>query len=144
MTAKKTAAGTPPANEQEGTQEVKPKGLDLSKFNYERLEGDSFKEYMKLVGNLNENELHNFEVYNCTPIRKARFAGMRGTPYDVVGLETVGKPIKTTRISTRDAKLFNGVLVEEGVFFTVLGGHWIATGETNGGAIKGKYYLLKK
>lgn len=130
---------TPPAP-------VKPDQLDLSRFDYKKLVGQSFKEYVELAGDrsfvvidelgrpqsitgqLKENDEYVYEQYECKPVRKPRFPGMENSPMDFIGIELKkDAPINKTKIPVRIALELNS---------QILNAHSIAG--------HGRYFLLKK
>jgi hypothetical protein len=122
-------------------------GLDLSAFNYKELTGKKFKEYVELVGDRNYTEfdsesgeeksvngtlllddVYDFVQHRVDVVMKARFPGVKDTPYDFNGLRVKNDtPEHTTRISVRHALEFN---------LQILNAHSRAG--------HGKYYFLKK
>lgn len=119
-------------------------GIDLSGFDYKKLEGKAFREYVQLVGDneyrdkendfkaingtLDINKQHDFQLFDMTPIRKDRYPGIPDTPKDYVGLEMrKDKPRHTTRISIKIALEHNSQILNQ----HSVAGH-------------GTYYLLKK
>lgn len=119
--------------------------LDLSRFNYENLTGDSFQEYVRMVGDhsvteivegnevpirgtLQENKSYDFVLMKAVPVMQARFPGIKDTPYDYVGIRVKeSKPIHTTRIPVKTALEFNRQILN-----------------AHSRAGHGKYYFLKK
>lgn len=121
--------------------------LDLSGFDYKKLNGDSFKKYVALVGDrsytefnaesgeekpingkLSLDDSYDFQLFRCKPVRKQRFPGVQGTPWDYVGLELVrDTPDHASRMTVRHALEFNAQIMNA----HSMAGH-------------GKYYLLKK
>lgn len=118
--------------------------LELEKFNYEELTGESFKDYVRLAGDhsameiiegedkpmrgsLQENKSYDFVLLKAKPVMVARFPGMKDTPYDYVGLRAEGKPLHTTRIPVKTALEFNRQILN-----------------AHSRAGHGKYYFLKK
>lgn len=118
--------------------------LDLDKFNYEELTGESFKGYVRMAGDhsameivegqdvpmrgsLQENKSYDFILLKAKPVMVARFPGMKDTPYDYVGLRAEGKPLHTTRIPVKTALEFNRQILN-----------------AHSRAGHGKYYFLKK
>jgi hypothetical protein len=131
---KKTAKAASPNDE-----------LDLSGFNYEDLTGQSFKDYVALVGDhsameiidgvdvpmrgeLQQNKSYDFVLLKAVPVMVARFPGMKDTPYDYVGIKVKEpKPIHTTRITVKTALEHNRQILN-----------------AHSRAGHGKYYFLKK
>jgi hypothetical protein len=121
--------------------------LDLSGFDYKNLTGKKFKEYVELVGDRayvefdsesgTENpvtgkllleDVYDFVQHRVDVVMKARFPGVKDTPYDFNGLKVKNDtPEHTTRISVRHALEFN---------LQILNAHSRAG--------HGKYYFLKK
>lgn len=119
--------------------------LELSGFNYEDLTGDSFKEYVRMVGDhsaieivngeevpihgsLQENKSYDFVLMKAVPVMQARFPGMKDTPFDYVGIKVKeNKPVHTTRITVKTALEHNRQILN-----------------AHSRAGHGKYYFLKK
>jgi hypothetical protein len=92
----------------------KPKGLDLSQFDYKNLKGKSFTEYAKFVAKLNGNESHVFDVFKIDPIKQQRYKGMSGSPVDIIGIEIKNDtPIHSTKMALRNANTLNGIVIDE-------------------------------
>ena len=149
------AKAAEPANENEDfipkIGEYDPKNpnasLDLSGFNFKSIKGESFKNYVQLVGDKNflvedeeTNEWHpingklrlddqyDFELYKVRPIRKKRYQGIENSPVDYVGLEIKDDAvIHTSRMPVKAALEHNLQITNA----HSLAGH-------------GKYYFLKK
>lgn len=140
----------PPASDTEKVSNPKKNGsspndeLDLTQFSYEELAGESFKDYVRMVGDhsameivegrevpirgsLQENKSFDFVLLKVKPVMVARFPGMKDTPYDYVGLRAEGKPLHTTRIPIKTALEFNRQILN-----------------AHSRAGHGKYYFLKK
>lgn len=118
--------------------------LDLNRFNYEELTGESFKDYVRMAGDhsameivngeevpmrgsLLESQSYDFVLLKAKPVMVARFPGMKDTPYDYVGLRAEGKALHTTRIPVKTALEFNRQILN-----------------AHSRAGHGKYYFLKK
>jgi hypothetical protein len=121
--------------------------LDLSKFDYKNLTGESFKEYVKLVGDrsylevdreegtekpvigmLKENDMYDFQLHKVDVIMKDRFPGIAGTPKDFNGIRVKSdQPEMVTRIPVKTALELNAQIMN-----------------AHSRAGHGKYYLLKK
>lgn len=118
-----------------------PNAIIKNDINYENLVGEEFIRYNAILeslspdGGYGEHTVHlfDFELYRATPIRKARYEGLPGTPIDFIGvkLRTVGNmmdpPINQTRITINNARELNSQILNQ----HSIEGH-------------GKYYLLKK
>lgn len=119
--------------------------LDLSQFNYSEMKGDVFQAYVELVGDrsfhlivegeevpvrgqLREEAEYDFVLHKAVPIMKARFPGVRDTPWDMVGITMKEeKPIHKTRIAVRTALEMNAQILN-----------------AHSRAGHGKYYFLAK
>jgi hypothetical protein len=129
----------------EATKPASPNDeLDLDGFTYEELTGQSFKDYVGLVGDhsaaeivngkvvpirgsLEENKSYDFVLLKAKPVMQERFPGMENSPWDYVGLNAEGKPLHTTRIPVKTALEFNRQILN-----------------AHSRAGHGKYYFLKK
>lgn len=136
---------------QPGTSEQKksnsPNGeLDLSGFDYRNLTGESFTEYISMVGDrsykkvddegreipvngeLLQNDKYDFVLLPAVPVMKARFPGMENTPWDFVGIKAKDTvPIHRTRIPVKTALEYNAQIINQ-----------------HSRAGHGKYYFLAK
>jgi hypothetical protein len=119
--------------------------LELAGFNYEDLTGQSFKDYVGLVGDhsamevlngeevpirgsLQENKSYDFVLMKAVPVMQARFPGMKDTPFDYVGIRVKeNKAVHSTRIPVKTALEFNRQIMN-----------------AHSRAGHGKYYFLKK
>jgi hypothetical protein len=117
--------------------------LDLSKFDYRKMTGDMFRDYLKLIASLKHADQYDFEAYKVAPIKQPRYEGVQGSPNDIIGFRIVDvQPVMNTRIPVKIALDFNGKLDEGKSWFTVIGGQWGNHGGTPG--LYPRYYLLKK
>jgi hypothetical protein len=120
--------------------------LDLSGFDYKSLIGESFKEYVSMVGDrsykevneegkeipvngeLLQNDKYDFVLLPAVPVMKARFPGMENTPWDFVGIKAKDTaPIHRTRIPVKTALEYNAQIINQ-----------------HSRAGHGKYYFLAK
>jgi hypothetical protein len=121
--------------------------LDLSKFDYKNLTGESFKEYVKLVGDrsyvevdreegtespvvglLKENDMYDFQLHKVDVVMKVRFPGVKDSPMDFNGVRVKNEtPELITRIPVKTALELNAQIMN-----------------AHSRAGHGKYYLLKK
>jgi hypothetical protein len=127
---------------------VKPNGkLDLSKFDYKNLTGESFKDYVHLVGDrsyvevdreegtekpvvgqLKANDMYDFQLHKVDVVMKVRFPGVAGSPSDFNGIKVKSEtPELITRIPVKTALELNAQIMN-----------------AHSRAGHGKYYLLKK
>lgn len=82
--------------------------LDLSEFDYNNLNGESFKEYLKLIDSLPINKLFDFGFFKADAIIVERYPGLKDTPKDFVGIKLLeDRPLKETAISSKHAKDLN-------------------------------------
>lgn len=134
---KKTADRAPSPNDD----------LDLSGFDYSKLTGKKFKEYVELVGDrsfeffdaeegkvhkiqgqLEEQKSYDFECYRAQPVFKERFPGMKDSPFDFIGITLKNTtPEHTTRTSVKNVHELNSQILNQ-----------------HSRAGHGRYYLLKK
>lgn len=106
-------AKAPKAAAKEGVEEIENKneGLDLEGFDYNNLSGDDFKKYENLIKSLDWNSLYDFELYKAVPVKEARYPGMEGTPFDVVGIKLISTtPIAKSRITAKAVTNLNAQL----------------------------------
>jgi hypothetical protein len=144
-----TAVNEPESSIQEPSKKPveSPNGtLDLSGFDYENLTGESFKEYVRLVGDrsyaerndegkyvpvngeLLQQDKYDFVLLPAVPVMVERFPGMKETPIDYVGIKAkTTKPIHKTRIPVATALEYNAQIVNQ-----------------HSRAGHGKYYFLAK
>lgn len=119
----------------------------LAGIDYGNLKGEAFKKYVSLVGDrsftvvdeetgeekqivgqLRQDQELVFELYKAKPLRRTRYAGVKESPMDFVGIELVNnKPEHTTKIPVKVALEHNAQILNQ----HSIAGH-------------GKYYLLKK
>lgn len=89
---------------------------------------DETGEEKALVGKLLLNEEFVFEQFRVTPLRKIRYAGVKDSPMDFVGLKIKDStPVHTSKMNLKTALELNAQILN----MAGLAGH-------------GKYYLLKK
>lgn len=102
--------------------------LDLKDFDYENLNGESFKKYLDIVNNLNGFEQRDFEQYMANGIFKKELDPSL-TPRDVlIGIKiNLIKPVNTTRVPVRIARDLNAQIMDR-----------------NNPESNSRYYLLKK
>jgi hypothetical protein len=120
--------------------------LNLSQFNYEGLTGESFKEYVSLVGDRSFIELndegratpvtgklmlqdkYDFVLLPAVPVMKVRYPGVKDSPIDYVGIKAKTlQPIHKTRIPVSAALEYNAQIINQ-----------------HSRAGHGKYYFLAK
>jgi hypothetical protein len=132
-------------NSEIGDTETTSAAIDLTGFNYQDLTGESFKEYVGLVGDrsyvefidgkatpvngsLLQHDQFDFVLLPAIPVMVPRFPGMKDTPYDFVGIKAKTlTPIHTTRIPVKVALEYNAQIVNQ-----------------HSRAGHGKYYFLAK
>lgn len=101
---------TPPAD----TGEEKPKNAK-PKFDYKALEGKHLEDYHAHVASLPLFEQRQFQCFKAEQVRKERYPGMPGSPWDVVGIRIINDtPVHTTKISIKTANELNAQLPNSG------------------------------
>jgi hypothetical protein len=136
-----------PEQDQPTTMAASPnEELDLDGFNYESLTGETFKEYVRLVGDrsyaeqndegkfvpvngsLLQQSKYDFVLLPAVPVMRERFPGIENTPIDYVGIKAKSlTPIHKTRIPVSTALEYNAQIINQ-----------------HSRAGHGKYYFLAK
>jgi hypothetical protein len=97
-------------------------------FDYTKLSGKAFQEYIEHIDSLPLHDMCDFELYAVKPVRVERYPGLKDTPIDFVGLTLRNTtPEHKTRIPVKVAKEYNNQILNQ----HSIAGH-------------GKYYLLAK
>jgi len=87
----------------------------VAQFDYKNLTGDEYKRYVAHVESLPLFDLRQYDCYKARQVKKERFEGMPGSPWDVVGIEiTTDKPLHTTKIDRKTADEMNKQLPNSG------------------------------
>lgn len=101
-----------------------PNAIIINDFDYNNLKDEEWERYNELIDHLcpqlgvKEHSGHafDFELYRAKPIFKARYPGLRDTPYDLKGIELVGidkRPIQKTRMEIRYVRDLNRQIENE-------------------------------
>jgi hypothetical protein len=103
--------------------------LQLERFDYGELQGESFKEYKELIASMKMQQHYDFEQYMTSGIFEKEFDKKTGQVYDdLVGIRINNtKPVNTTRIPLRIAIELNMQIFNK-----------------DNPATNSRYYLLKK
>lgn len=124
--------------------EQKAKVLDLTKFDYSKLDSKSLIELFELMATLNDNTKYPFAEYRVEILRGERFEGMKDSPVDIIGIRLKdSKPIKETFSTWKTIKSLNGA----NILTTRTGQKYITDGQfaqASGRPGEGRIYLPKK
>lgn len=117
------------AKEKEEFKEVKPNdNLDLSKFDYDNLKGESFEAYLKLVNSLPGHENRDFVQYMASGIFKTILNENADKEVVLVGIQINNvKPVNQTRVPVQVVRNLNAQIMNR-----------------NNPPSNSRYYLLKK
>lgn len=82
--------------------------IDISEFDYMKLEGESFEKYMKLVSGLNGHASHDFTQYMASGIFKKELNANLDPIHTLIGIKiNRAAPVNTTRIPVKIARDLN-------------------------------------
>lgn len=82
--------------------------IDLSEFDYTKLEGDDFQKYLKLVNSLNGHASHDFTQYMASGIFKKELNANLDPVHTLIGIKINRvAPVNTTRIPVKIARELN-------------------------------------
>jgi hypothetical protein len=108
-------AGNPAPEKEKATAPV-AKAAEVAQptapqFNYKALEGKHYDEYQAYIASLPLFELRTFQCFKAEEVKKERFQGMPGSPWDVVGIRIVNDtPLHTSKINVKTANELNAQL----------------------------------